>query len=116
MTLTWGQILPYAAALAVLVATPGPVVAALIVRSATGGVRAAVPLSAGVAMGDLAWPLLALFGIGAVAGAWAGVLVALRYVGAAILVWMGVRLVRTAEAAARRTVAGELARERGWAG
>ena len=53
MTLTLAQLLPYAAALAVLAATPGPVVAALIARSATGGVRAAVPLASGVAVGDV---------------------------------------------------------------
>ena len=79
MTLTWAMILPYAGALALLVATPGPVVAALIARAATGGVRGAVPLAAGVGVGDVVWPLLALFGIGAVAGVWAGLLVALRY-------------------------------------
>ena len=57
MTLTWAMILPYAGALALLVATPGPVVAALIARAATGGVRAAVPLAAGVGVGDVVWPL-----------------------------------------------------------
>ncbi len=113
MTLTWQALLPYAGALALLVATPGPVVAALIARSATGGVRAAVPLAAGVGVGDVVWPLLALLGIGAVVGVWGGVLVALRYVGAAILVWMGIDLVRTAEAKAVR--AGGLGRESGWA-
>ena len=85
MTLT-SELLPYAGALAVLVATPGPVVAALIARSATGGVRAAVPLAAGVAVGDVIWPLLAMLGIGVVAGVWANFLLVLRYVGAAILV------------------------------
>ena len=78
----------------VLAATPGPVVAALIARSATGGVRAAVPLAAGVAVGDVIWPLLAMLGIGVVAGVWASFLLVLRYVGAAILVLMGVQLIR----------------------
>ena len=72
MTVTGGQLAAYAGALAVLAATPGPVVAALIARSATGGVRAAVPLAAGVAVGDVAWPLAAMLGIGVVSGAWAG--------------------------------------------
>ncbi len=116
MTLSLAQLLPYAGALALLVATPGPVVAALIARAATGGVRAALPLAAGVAVGDVGWALLALLGIGAVAGVWAGFLTVLRYVGAVILVWMGVQLVRKAEAAARRATAGGLARESGWAG
>jgi threonine/homoserine/homoserine lactone efflux protein len=115
VTLTWGQILPYAGALAVLAATPGPVVAALIARSATGGVRAAVPLAAGVAVGDVIWPLLAMLGIGVVAGVWASFLLVLRYVGAAILVLMGVQLIRRAEAAGLAVAGGGLGRESGWA-
>lgn len=116
MTLTWPVLLPYAGALALLVATPGPVVAALIARAATGGVRASVPLAAGVAVGDVLWPLAAMLGIGVVAGVWSDALVLLRYFGAAILLWMGVQLIRTAEAAARRATGGSLARESGWAG
>lgn len=115
MTLTLAQLLPYAAALAVLAATPGPVVAALIARSATGGVRAAVPLAAGVAMGDILWPLLAMLGIGVVSGLWANFLTVLRYVGAVILVFMGVQLVRRADAAALAVTSGGLGRESGWA-
>ncbi len=114
MTLTLTELLTYAGALALLVATPGPVVAALIARSATGGVRAAVPLAAGVGVGDLVWPLCAMLGIGVVAGVWANFLLVLRYVGAAILVWMGVQMIRTAEA--RAVTAGGLGRESGWAG
>jgi threonine/homoserine/homoserine lactone efflux protein len=114
MTVTGGQLAAYAGALAVLAATPGPVVAALIARSATGGVRAAVPLAAGVAVGDVAWPLAAMLGIGVVSGAWAGFLTLLRYAGAAILVWMGVSLVRKAGVLA--AAAGGPARERGWSG
>jgi len=116
LTITAGQLAAYAAALAALVATPGPVVAALIARAATGGVAAAVPLAAGVAVGDLGWPLLAMLGLGVLAGVWAGVMTALRLVGAAILIWMGVQLIRKAEAAALRAAAGGAARERPLAG
>jgi len=115
VTLTLGALLAYAGALVVLVATPGPVVAALIARSAVGGVRAAVPLAAGVAVGDIVWPLLAMLGIGVVAGVWADFLAVLRYGGAVILVLMGVQLIRRAEAAGL-AVTGGLGRERGWAG
>ncbi|HET9070003.1 MAG TPA: LysE family translocator [Amaricoccus sp.] len=115
MTVTFGGLLPYAGALALLAATPGPVVAALIARSTTGGVRAAVPLAAGVAVGDILWPLLAMLGIGVVSGIWADFLLVLRYLGAAILVLMGVQLVRRAEAAALAVAAGALGRESGWA-
>ena len=112
MTITAAQVAAYAAALAALVATPGPVVAALIARAATGGVAAAVPLAAGVAIGDVAWPLVAMLGLGVIATVWAGFLAALRLVGAAILIWMGVQLIRKAEAAALRAAAGGAARER----
>jgi threonine/homoserine/homoserine lactone efflux protein len=116
MTLTAADLLPYAGALALLVVTPGPVVAALIARAATGGARGAVPLAAGVAVGDVVWPLLAMLGIGVVAGIWADFLVALRYGGAAILIWMGASLVRKAEGAALRAAAGMEARESPLAG
>jgi threonine/homoserine/homoserine lactone efflux protein len=112
VAVTPGALLAYAGALALLVITPGPVVAALIARAATGGVGAAVPLAAGVAVGDVAWPLLAMLGIGVIAGVWADFLVALRFGGAAMLVWMGVSLVRKAEA----LPAGMAARESAWAG
>jgi threonine/homoserine/homoserine lactone efflux protein len=115
MTVTGGQLAAYAGALAVLVVTPGPVVVALIARAATGGVRAAVPLAAGVAVGDVAWPLAAMLGIGVVSTAWAGFLTVLRYLGAAILVWMGVSLVRKAGALAHAAANGAV-RERGWSG
>jgi threonine/homoserine/homoserine lactone efflux protein len=116
VTVTLASLAAYAGALAVLVATPGPVVAALIARAATGGVRGAVPLAAGVAVGDVVWPLLAMLGIGIVGGAWAGFLTVLRYGGAAILVWMGASLIRRSEAAAMRSAAGMGARESALAG
>lgn len=106
LTVTGTQVAAYAAALVALVMTPGPVVAALIARAATGGVAAAVPLAAGVAVGDVLWPLLAMLGLGVVATVWTGFLVALRLVGAAILIWMGLELIRKAEAAARAVSGG----------
>lgn len=112
LSITAGQLAAYAAALAALVATPGPVVAALIARAATGGVAAAVPLAAGVAVGDLLWPLLAMLGLGVLAGVWAGLMTAMRLVGAAILIWMGIGIVRHAEAAARRASAGGIPESR----
>jgi len=116
MTLTAASLMAYAGALGLLVITPGPVVAALIARAATGGVRGAVPLAAGVAVGDMLWPLIAMLGIGAAVSVWADALYVLRLVGAVILVWMGLELARHAEAAAIRATAGGLARESGWAG
>ena len=109
MTVAAGQLLAYAGALALLVLTPGPVVAALIARAATGDVAAAVPLAAGVAVGDIFWPLVAMLGLGVLAEVWAELLVVLRLVGAAILIWMGIALVRKAPAAMQAPAARERA-------
>ena len=117
MTLTLTELLPYAGALALLVATPGPVVAALIARSATGGVRAAVPLAAGVGgrRRGLAAPARML-GIGVVAGVWAELPAgaALRRRGDPGL--DGGAAVRTRRGGGAAATAGGLGRESGWAG
>ncbi len=93
MTITWMQMLLYAGGLVVLVATPGPVVVALVARSVSAGFRSSLALSAGVIVGDLFYPLLAIFGLAVIAEHWADFLTALRYMGAGILIWMGWRLI-----------------------
>ncbi len=93
MTITWMQMLLYAGGLVVLVATPGPVVVALVARSVSAGFRSSLALSAGVIVGDLFYPLLAIFGLAVIAEFWAEFLTALRYLGAGILIWMGWRLI-----------------------
>lgn len=94
MNATWWELLKYAGALAILVATPGPVVVATVARTVSGGMRAAVPLALGVAVGDVLWPLLAICGLSAIATAYGEVMQVLHYVGAGILIWMGWRLFR----------------------
>jgi threonine/homoserine/homoserine lactone efflux protein len=97
------DLIRYAVALAILVATPGPVVVATVARTLSGGMRAALPLAAGVAAGDVLWPLLAIFGLAAIAEVWGQLMQVLHYVGAGILVWMGWRLVtRPRQALAER--------------
>ena len=83
----------YAFALAVLVATPGPVVVATVARTLASGWRSSVPLALGVAVGDVLWPLLAIFGLSALATLYGELMQVLRYVGAGILIWMGWRLI-----------------------
>jgi threonine/homoserine/homoserine lactone efflux protein len=92
--LSGGDLLAYAGALGLLVVTPGPVVAAIVARAVSAGFRAAWPLAAGVFVGDLLWPLLAMLGLGAIVQVHAEALVALRWFGAGLLGWMGWRLVR----------------------
>jgi threonine/homoserine/homoserine lactone efflux protein len=114
MTVTLAELAAYCGALALLVITPGPVVAALIARAATGGVRSVVPLVTGVAVGDIFWPLAAMLGIGVLVALYADILLVLRYGGAAVLAWMGWQMIARAEAAV--TAQGDLARESGLAG
>jgi threonine/homoserine/homoserine lactone efflux protein len=96
MTITPTDLLLYAAALFVLFLTPGPVWLALTARTISGGYGAAWPLALGVSLGDMLWPLIAVFGLGWVTGAYAEVMVVLRWVAVAIFVVLGVQLIRKA--------------------
>lgn len=96
MTLGISEILLYAGALGILFLTPGPVWVALLARAVSGGFHAAWPLAMGVVVGDIIWPLLAIFGVSLIVEVYADFLTVLRYGGAVILVWMGVRTIRNA--------------------
>lgn len=96
MTLSLAEILLYMGALAILFLTPGPVWVALVARGVSGGFHAAWPLALGVVVGDIIWPLLAIFGVSLLIEVYADFLMLLRYGGAVILVWMGVRAIRNA--------------------
>ena len=63
MTIGWDNLSMYCGALVLLFITPGPVWVALVARAMSGGFRAAWPLAIGVALGDLLWPLCAVFGL-----------------------------------------------------
>jgi threonine/homoserine/homoserine lactone efflux protein len=98
MTITVEQLLLYCGALLILFLTPGPVWVAIIARGLSGGFAAAWPLAVGVAIGDLIWPLAAIFGLSWVLSVYAGVMDLLRWVAVAIFVVMGVLLIRHAGA------------------
>jgi len=92
MTLhTW---LTFLLATAVLLAIPGPTVLMVIGQSLGAGRRHALPLVAGVALGDLTAITLSLAGLGAVLAASAAAFTLLKWAGAAYLVVLGVRLWR----------------------
>jgi threonine/homoserine/homoserine lactone efflux protein len=97
MTLTAGSLLLYAGALVGLFLTPGPVWIALIARTMTGGFAAAWPLAVGVAVGDLVWPLAAIFGLSWIVSVYAGFMDVLRWIAVVIFVVMGVLLIRHAK-------------------
>jgi threonine/homoserine/homoserine lactone efflux protein len=95
---TW---IAFVLASVVLLAIPGPTILLVIGQSLGGGRRNALPLVAGVALGDLTAMTLSLAGLGALLAASATAFTVLKWAGAAYLVWLGVSLWRapvTAEA------------------
>jgi len=88
---TWLAFL--AAAMAMLV-IPGPTILLVIGQSLGGGARNALPLVAGVALGDLTAITLSLAGLGAILAASATLFTVLKWAGAAYLIWLGVTLWR----------------------
>jgi len=85
---------------AVLLAIPGPTILLVVGQSLGAGRRNALPLVAGVALGDLTAITLSLAGLGAVMAASATAFAVLKWAGAAYLVWLGLRLWRAPVAAA----------------
>lgn len=114
MTVSPTDLLLYAAALFVLFLTPGPVWLALTARAVSGGYGAAWPLALGVSVGDMLWPLIAVFGLSWVTGAYGEVMLVLRWVAVAIFVFLGVQLIR--KAARPVTPDARLTRSGRWAG
>lgn len=88
---TW---LAFVAATVVMLAIPGPTILLVVGQSLAAGRRAALPLVAGVALGDLTAMTLSLAGLGALLAASATLFTVLKYAGAAYLVWLGIRLWR----------------------
>lgn len=94
MTVTLHQLLLYAGGMALLWIIPGPVWVALTARALSGGFASAWPLAVGVALGDLAWPLAAIFGLTWILSIYGGFLAALGWVAAAVFIIMGILLIR----------------------
>lgn len=96
MTISISEMALYAFALLILFLTPGPVWVALIARALSGGFHAAWPLALGVVVGDVLWPVLAIFGIAWITSVFAGFMVFLKWVAVAIFWLMGIGLIRNA--------------------
>lgn len=84
----------YFGAIFLLFATPGPVWVALIARALSGGFHSAWPLALGVVVGDVIWPLVAIFGVSYLVSVYADFMVVLKIIGVIMFVIMGVQLVR----------------------
>lgn len=94
MTVSFQELLLYAGGMALLWVIPGPVWVALTARALSGGFSAAWPLAIGVAIGDVIWPLAAIFGLSWILAIYGGFLEALKWVAAGIFLLMGVLLIR----------------------
>ncbi|MEM0921694.1 MAG: LysE family translocator [Pseudomonadota bacterium] len=92
MTITLTELALFAVAMFVLVASPGPFVAALAARSAALGPRSGSAMAVGASLSESIWIAAALLGLGAIATAHAWALEILKYVGAAWLIWIGINL------------------------
>lgn len=114
MTVAFSDLALYAFALAVLVMTPGPVVVATVARTLNSGWRGALPLAAGVALVDMLWPLLAIFGLAALVTLYGEAMQILHYAGAIILIWMGWRLIFRRHADLAEAPDPALMRRDGW--
>lgn len=114
MTVSLHQLLLYAGGMAILWVIPGPVWVALTARALSGGMRGAWPLAVGVALGDLIWPLCAIFGLSWILSLYGGFLEILRWVAAGVFLLMGVMLWR--KPASRPGTDRRLTRPGLWAG
>jgi threonine/homoserine/homoserine lactone efflux protein len=94
MTVSLHELFLYAGALALLWMVPGPVWVALTARALSGGFAAAWPLAIGVALGDMLWPLTAIFGLSWVVSLYSGFLNALAWAAVAVFIVMGIALIR----------------------
>ncbi len=114
MTVTAVELALYASGLFILFITPGPVWVAIIARALAYGMGGVWPLGLGVAVGDVIWSLVAIFGVTALVTVYADFLIILRWVAVVILILMGLSLIRFA--AGGITSATGLGRPGIWAG
>lgn len=93
--------------------TPGPGVFAILAKSLSRGVMKTLPLSAGMACGDILYLIMACFGLAAIAQQWEMVFIAIRYIGAAYLLYLGWKM-WSAPITLGDTENTEKARKEGW--
>ena len=94
MTISASELLLYAGAMALLWVVPGPVWVALMARSLSGGFASAWPMAVGVVLGDMIWPLAAIFGLSWIQSVYGEFLEGLQWLAAGIFVLMGALLIR----------------------
>jgi threonine/homoserine/homoserine lactone efflux protein len=88
---TW---VAFTAATAVLLVIPGPTILLVISYALGRGMRTALPVAVGVALGDFTAMTLSMLGLGALLAASALLFTGLKWLGAGYLVWLGIGLWR----------------------
>jgi homoserine/homoserine lactone efflux protein len=88
---TW---LAFAAATTVLLVIPGPTILLVISYALGRGMRSALPIAVGVALGDFTAMTLSMLGLGALLATSSLLFTTLKWVGAAYLIWLGIQLWR----------------------
>ncbi|HEY4191872.1 MAG TPA: LysE family translocator [Mesorhizobium sp.] len=84
----------FCAASMILLIIPGPTILLVVSYALGQGWRIALPMAAGVALGDFTAMTLSMLGIGALLAASATVFTILKLIGAAYLVYLGIKLFR----------------------
>jgi threonine/homoserine/homoserine lactone efflux protein len=88
---TW---VAFTAATAVLLVIPGPTILLVVSYALGQGLRTALPVAVGVALGDLTAMTLSMLGLGALLATSSLLFTALKWAGALYLVWLGIQLWR----------------------
>jgi threonine/homoserine/homoserine lactone efflux protein len=91
LSLTAHGVLALALATLLFAAIPGPGVTAVVAQALGRGLKPALLWSAGLVLGDAAYLLLALFGMGWAAQQLGGAFIILKWLGAGYLVFLGLR-------------------------
>jgi threonine/homoserine/homoserine lactone efflux protein len=112
MRMTFYGLLTFCAVYALVVATPGPGVAAVVARSLAHGFRGAPAFVAGFVVGDLTWFAVAATGLAAIAKTAAIVFVLIKWAGVAYLLFLAWKLWNAP--AERVTLVDEDDRRHGW--
>jgi threonine/homoserine/homoserine lactone efflux protein len=92
--MTLATFLAFLAASGILLLIPGPTVLLVVSYALGQGLRTALPIAIGVALGDFTAMTLSMLGLGALLAASGAVFTLLKWLGAAYLIWLGVKLWR----------------------
>jgi homoserine/homoserine lactone efflux protein len=98
IAMTLSSYLLFLAAIAILIATPGPTMLMCVTNAINHGTRAALASAAGALAASLGIMALSALGLGALLATSEAAFTVLKVTGAAYLVWLGIRTFRSAGA------------------